>query len=108
VNDFATKGTVSRPFLGVRYTFITPDMGMMYNLPQGAYIQEVVPDSSADKVGIQAGEVITKIDRQAVNNESKISQTIAGKKAGDSLNLTVWSDGQEKQVNVTLQESQNQ
>jgi len=107
-DEFIQTGTVSRPFLGISYRFISKDVAILNEVPQEAYIQEVVVDSSADKAGIETGDIITKIDGQAVDSEKKISETIASKKIGDRLNLTVWNDGEEKQVTATLQELPNQ
>ncbi|MBI2086079.1 trypsin-like peptidase domain-containing protein [Candidatus Daviesbacteria bacterium] len=107
-DEFIKTGSVSRPVLGIRYRFISRDVAIMNEVPQGAYIQEVVPDSSADLAGIKEGDIITKIDGQAVDAEAKISQTITGKKIGDKLNLTIWNDGKERSVTATLQELPNQ
>lgn len=108
VDEFVQKGSVSRAFLGVKYKFISKDVALMNEVPQGAYIQEVVPDSAADKAGIKDGDIITKIDGQTVDSESKISQVISTKKIGDNINLTVWNDGKERQATATLLELSNQ
>ncbi|MBI2330276.1 trypsin-like peptidase domain-containing protein [Candidatus Daviesbacteria bacterium] len=107
VDEFVQKGTVSRPFLGVRYRFISKDVAIMNEVPQGAYIQEVVAGSAAQKAGVREGDIITKVDGQAVDSESKISQVIADKKIGNNLNLTVWNDGKERSATATLQELPN-
>ena len=107
-DEFIQKGSVSRPFLGVSYRFISKDIAILNEVPQGVYVQEVVADSSADKAGIKQGDIITKVDGQTVDSETKISQAISNKKIGDSLNLTVWNDGKERQVTATLQELPNQ
>ncbi|KKR81335.1 MAG: HtrA2 peptidase [Candidatus Daviesbacteria bacterium GW2011_GWA1_41_61] len=108
VDEFVQKGTVSRPFLGIRYRFISKDLAILNELPQGAYIQEVVENSSASKAGVQTGDIITKVDGQAVDSETKISEVIAGKKTGDRVEMVIWNDGKEKTVTATLQESPNQ
>ncbi|MBI2019067.1 trypsin-like peptidase domain-containing protein [Candidatus Daviesbacteria bacterium] len=108
VEEFVQTGSVSRPFLGIRYRFISKDVAILNEVPQGAFIQEVVIGSSADKAGIKEGDIITKMDNQEVDSEGKISQTIAGKSMGDSLNLTVWNDGKERSIKATLQEAPSQ
>lgn len=108
VDEFVQTGSVSRPYLGVRYRFISKDMAILNDVPQGAYIQEVIEGSAAEKAGILAGDIITKVDGQAVDNENKITQAISGKKIGDKMNLTVWNDSKERQITVTLQELPNQ
>lgn len=107
-DEFIDKGSVSRPFLGVQYRFIAKDVAILNDVPQGAYVQDVVPGSAADKAGIKAGDIITKIDGQSVDSESKISEVISNKKIGDSLNLTIWSESKERAVTATLQELPNQ
>ncbi|MDP3758661.1 MAG: trypsin-like peptidase domain-containing protein [Candidatus Daviesbacteria bacterium] len=107
-HEFSEKGTVSRPFLGISYRFISKDVAIMNEVPQGVYIQDVVADSSADKAGIKVGDIITKVDGQTVDSETKISQAISNKKIGDSLNLTVWNDGKERSITTMLQELPNQ
>ena len=108
VNEFIQKGSVSRPYLGVRYLFISRDVAIMNSVPQGAYIQEVVKDSSADKAGLKQGDIITKIEGQPVDSETKISETISNKKIGDNLKFTVWNDNKEREVTAVLQELPNQ
>lgn len=104
VDEFVTTGTVSRPFLGIRYRFISKDVAILNEVPQGAYVQEVVSGSSAEKAGITVGDIITKIEGQAVDQENKISEVISGKKIGDSLNIHLWNDGKERDIRATLQE----
>lgn len=107
-DEFIATGSVSRPFLGVSYRFISKDVAILNDVPQGAYVQDVVDGSAADKAGLKPGDIITKIDGQAVDSEKKISDTIAGKKIGDKLDLTVWNDSKERTVTATLQELPNQ
>jgi serine protease Do len=108
VDQFNTTGTISRPFLGVSYRFISKDIALLNQVPQGAYIQDVVPNSSADKAGLKSGDIITKVDGKTVDAEDVISSTIGSKKIGDSISLNVWTDNKEKTVTATLQEAPNQ
>lgn len=107
-DEFIAKGTVSHPFLGITYKFISKDSAIMYEVPPGAYIQDVVVDSGAFKADIKVGDIITKVDGESVDSESKISQAISAKKVGDKLDLTIWNDGKERTVTATLQELPNQ
>lgn len=108
VDEFLEKGTVSRPFLGVRYRFIARDVALLNEVPQGAYVQEVLDGSGAKKAGVSEGDIITKIDGQSVSEEETISQTISGKRIGDSITLNLWNEGQEREVKAMLQELPNQ
>lgn len=108
IEEFLTKGTVSRAFLGVSYRFISKDIAILNEVPQGAFIQDVVEGSPAERSGLKKGDIIVKIDGQSVTEDNIVSQTIQKKKTGDSLNLEVWSDGKTKTINVTLSEFPNQ
>lgn len=108
VDEFVQKGTVSHPFLGISYRFISKDAAIMYEVPPGAYIQTVVKDSAAEKAGLNEGDIITKINGKNVDADSVISQEIANKQIGDKLNLTVWAEGKERSVTASLQELPNQ
>jgi len=106
--EFIATGSVSRPFLGVSYRFISKDVAILNEVPQGAYVQEVIQGSAAEKAGLAAGDIITKIDGQTVDSEKRISDAITNKKIGDRLELVVWNDGKERNLTATLQELPNQ
>lgn len=57
------KGYFSRPYLGIRWQSITPDIAAAYNLPVqwGVYVTKVLADSPASQVGLQPGDMITRI-----------------------------------------------
>lgn len=108
VDEFTREGSISRAYLGVRYRLVTRDVALMNDVPQGAYIQEIVEGSPAEKAGIVIGDIITKIDGQTVSGDKTISDVIAAKKAGNTVSLDIWTDGKTKTVTATLEESPNQ
>lgn len=108
VKNFNETGKFSRPYLGIRYSLISRQAALLNEVPQGAYVREVLPDSPAQKAGLQVGDIITKINNIPLNEKSGgLSQVVAKKKVGDSLNLTVFRDGKEITLNVILAEAQN-
>ncbi len=108
VDEFVANGKISRPYLGVSYRLVTKDLALLNDVPQGAYVQEILNDSPADKAQLEAGDIITKIDNQAIDSDTKLSDIIQQKKVGDNISLEVWTDGKTKIVSATLQESPNQ
>ncbi len=104
VDEFVATGSVSRAYLGIRYQFVSKDVATANEVPQGAYIQDVLAGSPAEKIGIKVGDIITKIDNQQIADQNKITSVIASKKIGDSVNLTVWNDNKERSVTAILQE----
>ncbi len=104
VDEFVTKGTVSRPFLGVRYRFISRDVAILNEVPQGVFIQEVVVGGPAQKAGVEAGDIITKINGEVVDNENKIAETIQKSSIGQRLELDIWRDGKELKATAILED----
>lgn len=104
VEEFITKGTVSRPFLGIKYRFISKDLAILNEVPQGVYIQEVVADGPAEKAGVEVRDIITKINGQSVDSENKISDLISKGQIGQNLDLEVWRDGKTLKMSATLEE----
>lgn len=99
-------GKFSRPFLGVQYRMVTRDLAVLNDLPEGAYVQDVVSGSPAEKAGIQKGDIITKIDGKRINDANGgLSPIIAGKKVGDSISIEVWRDGETKTFNTAVGEN---
>lgn len=108
IDEFLTTGTVSRPFLGIRYRFISKDVAILNEVPQGAFIQEVVEDGPAQKAGVLEGDIITKINGQAIDSENKVAEIISKSQIGAHLDLLVWRDGKEMKFKATVGESPQQ
>ncbi len=113
IDEFISTGKISRAFLGVNYRVITRDLALLNEVPQGAYIQEVLPQSPAEKAGIEQGDIITKIDGAQVDDQNFISELIRSKKPGDKLSIELWSEnengqGSTRTIEATLEEVANQ
>jgi 2-alkenal reductase len=102
------SGTISRPYLGVTYQAITPQVATDNNLPrqQGVYVSDVAAGSPAAKAGIQPNSIITRIDGVAISADgnSTLAALLSKHKVGDSVKLTVLGPGAttEKEVTVVL------
>ncbi len=105
VDEFVQTGTVSRPFLGIRYRFVSRDVAILNEVPQGVYVQEVVEDSPAEKAGVEEGDIITRIRGTAIDAENKVAEIISKSKIGESLELIIWREGKEVRLNATVSQS---
>ena len=108
LNNFNQTGQFNRPYLGVAYKTITQDVALLNSVPQGAYIQEVVTGSPADKAGLQAGDIITSINGDKLNATTELAAIIGKKKVGDSVSITYWRDGNSQSVTVSLSAAPSQ
>ena len=107
VDEFATKGFISRPYLGIQYKFIPLDLANLNGVPPGAYIQTVLDQSPAEKSGLRKGDIITQINGTTVDVENTVSDIISKSKIGQELELTIYRNGKQFLLKVTLIESPN-
>jgi S1-C subfamily serine protease len=100
------KGYFARPYMGVRFQPINPDISARYNLAVqwGIYVTQVVSGSPADKAGLKEADIIIKLDDTALDESHSYINTLFAYKAGDQVNLSVMRDGKLIQVPITLGE----
>lgn len=104
--QFNQTGKFSRPYLGVQYRMITRELSVINEVPEGAYVQEVIEDSPAQSAGIAVEDIITKIDGTKVTEkDGGLAKIISGKKVGDKITVEVWRDGETKSFSVTVGEN---
>ncbi len=111
-----TTGKISRPYLGVRYVAITPTFKQEANLPveYGALVRRgdaptdlaVIPSSPADKAGLEENDILLEMNGQKLNDTHDLGTLIGQHQVGDVVELKVLHDGEEKTVEVTLEERQ--
>jgi putative serine protease PepD len=88
-----TRGEqIERPFLGVTSA----------PLPQGAEIQGVTPGSPAQAAGLQAGDVITRVDGRTVRDPDDVSDVVNGLEPGDEVEVEVSRGGERRTFDVEL------
>ncbi len=105
LNQFQKDGKFTgKPFLGVRYEMISKRTAVLNDVPQGAYVVEVVASSPAEKAGIQPDDIITKIDDKEIKAGDDISNIIKGKKIGDTIKIEVYRGEKSQTFNATLTE----
>jgi serine protease Do len=100
-------GEVKRGMLGVQGGEITSELAeaLGYESSRGAFISQVVPDSAADKAGLQAGDIITAINGRDISTFGELRAKIATLGAGKEIELDVIRDGNKKSFDVTLGEA---
>ena len=109
VEQLEHEGHVSRGFLGVEVQSLTPDIAESLGLKttSGAIVANAVPNTPAAGAGLQPGDVITKINGQAIENAGDLTRRIGSMKPGDKIQFTYWRNGAEKTGEAALAQSQN-
>lgn len=104
VASLQKDGAVTRGWLGVQIQPVTEDIAASLGLAdaQGAIVSDPQNGSPAAKAGIEAGDTILKVDGADVKGPRELSRMIAAYAPGTKVDLTVWRNGKEKDVSVTL------
>jgi 2-alkenal reductase len=101
------KGYFARPFMGINFQTVVPDIAATYNLPVqwGVYVTQVASGSPAGDAGLQQGDIITRIGDVAIDGSHSYLNILFGYKPGDQVSVTYIRNGQEMQAQVTLGEA---
>lgn len=112
--EVRSSGKIRRPFLGVRYILIDPEIQEKNNLPYdyGALIIRgekptdlaVIPGSAANKAGIEENDIILEVDGIRVDTENPLGRLIAKYRVGDKVKMKIYHRGEEKEVEVEIGE----
>ncbi|MFT5297383.1 MAG: Do/DeqQ family serine protease [Colwellia sp.] len=109
VRQIIEFGEVRRGVLGVLGRSVNGEIAKALELEssQGGFIEQVVADSAADDAGIEAGDVIIKVNGKMVKTFAEIRGKIGSIGAGKNVELTVIKkDGSEKDYDVTLKKQE--
>lgn len=68
----------------------------------GALVQEVGGGSTAEKAGIEKGDVITKVDDHIITGSDSLVATVRSYRPSDEVEVTWSRDGKEQTAKVTL------
>jgi len=107
VQSIITEGKVVHPWLGVSVTTVTSTIQQYYNVSvnTGALIVSVTSDSPADKAGLAAGDVITRMGDKNISTTEELISNIRSHQTGDQVEIVYYRGDVQKVVNVTLEES---
>lgn len=105
IDDLIKYGYVKgRPVLGLTGETITELWSQYYGVPQGFIVRSVEEGSAADKAGIQVGDIIIGINDTTITSISEFNKIKAEFKAGDTITITLFRQGNKKNVKATLDE----
>ncbi|MEM8498485.1 MAG: Do family serine endopeptidase [Pseudomonadota bacterium] len=104
VSQIVEYGAVSRGRIGVDTQDIDEELAQAFDLPSraGALIASIEPGSPADLAGLQAGDVIVKVDQQKVRSSRSYQNAIALLRIGEQVDVTVVRNGKNKTARCVI------
>jgi serine protease Do len=102
------SGKVQRGQLGVVIQPLTQELaaGLGIKDVQGVLVADVDPNGAAAGAGIRRGDIIRKIDNEAVSNPNSLRNKIAMTAPGTEVTVTINRDGKDQDIKVKLGEAQ--
>src|SRR5690242_1626835 len=84
------KGKISRGYLGVTVSELTPDLAQGFGIKEGtkgAVVQQVVPRAPASKAGVQPGDVVLSVNGKPVDGPSALTRSVSSVAPGGKVKL---------------------
>jgi len=105
-NQIKDKGRVTRGRIGVQIQEVSKETAEAFGLPKasGALVNSVEKGGPADKAGVEAGDIITKVDGREVKSSAELPRIITVVRPGSKVTLTVWRKGASRELAVTVAE----
>jgi serine protease Do len=104
-------GQVKRGELGIMGTELNSDLAkaMKVDAQRGAFVSQVMPNSSAAKAGVKAGDVIVSMNGKPISSFAALRAQVGSMPVGSKVKLGLLREGKQVSVDLELQQSnQNQ
>ena len=97
-------GHVVRGWIGVSVQEVTQDLADSFGLKkaQGALTTDVQEGSPAQEAGLQRGDIILEVNGETLNTLADLPKKVADLPVGGKARLTLFRDGHQKHINVTI------
>jgi S1-C subfamily serine protease len=122
LDEYQARGRIARPMLGISVVHVSGDLAEALELPAegGLLVQEVQSGSTAEEAGLRrprqtvivgnyrvgvGGDLIIAIDGKPVEGRDSLQRAISRKRAGDTLELTVYRNHSRQKIRVKLGEA---
>jgi serine protease Do len=94
--------------LGVESESLNSQLGEYFGAKEGVLVRSVIKGSAAEKAGLKAGDVITKIGNRKVTSPNEISNALRSLSSTKAVPVTIIRDRKETSVNVTIEEKSSE
>lgn len=92
--------------LGVEAETLEGQLAQYFGVKQGVLVRSVSKGSAAEKAGLRAGDVITKVDQTAVDTPRELTEAIRAERNRKSVPLHLMREKKETTVTVTLDDDE--
>lgn len=104
--QLVSKGRVTRGYLGVTISELTPEKAkaLGFNNVEGALVNDVQANTPASKAGLQSGDLIISFDGKQVKDQHELTNAVATTPVGKQAEVKFIRDGKTQTVVVETAE----
>ncbi len=102
------RGRITRSYLGVTMTNLSPELAAKYRAGStaGAFVTDVVAGSPASRAGLRSDDIIRSFNGRVVKDIAALRSRLNEVDAGDRVELGILRAGAEQRVTAVLGEAQ--
>ncbi len=105
IDELIQNGYVTgRARIGISGEDVGESNADYYGLPEGVYVRYIEKNSAAEACGIEVGDIIISADGEKVRTMRELNEIKEGFSSGEKLALTIFRDGENIEITVTLDE----
>ncbi|MBQ3548466.1 MAG: trypsin-like peptidase domain-containing protein [Oscillospiraceae bacterium] len=107
ITDIIENGAVTdKAYLAITAGTMTAEMAAQYSidLDKGVFVYSVVKGGAGDRAGLRLGDIITELDGKTITDMTDLSMAKKGHKAGETVSLTYYRDGEYHETELTFDE----
>ena len=105
--ELASRGRVTRGWLGVALQPLTPELARSFNAKdtKGVLVSDVVPDSPASKAGLKPGDILLEFEGKKTEEPADLQRAVGLASPGNSAKVKVWRDSSERTLELKIGEA---
>jgi len=90
------QGYIARPYVGIRWGWISPEIAARYNLPvdYGVYVTDVVNGGPAAEAGLKENDIVIAIEDRALDQDNPFTNLLFDYAPGEEIELTIYREGE--------------
>ncbi len=107
IPDFPRSFSSSQSgMLGVEAESLNSQLAEVFGVKEGVLVRWVAKDSAAEKAGIHAGDVLTKVDGESISDPTEMARAIRSARAKKTFDVQLVRERREMTVNVTIERAE--
>jgi len=104
VGQIKSTGKAAHGWLGVQIQDVTRQLAESFGMknPQGALVSKIIPNSPAEKAGIQIGDIITEFNGHAIEKSADLPPMVGMTPINEAAKLTIIRQGETKTIDFKI------